>query len=234
MKVGMIQSSYLPWQGYFDFIDDVDTFVFYDDVQYTRRDWRNRNRFYSTSGSYWLTVPVHFSQTHKQEIRHTQIDYSQNWQHKHIGSLKHNYQKAPYFENYAYDLFSILETNHDSISSLNIRLIKFLADVLQINTTYMYSWEFGIGGNRNTRIIEILKHLGATEYLVGPTASAYIDKDLYAAAGIKLNYKAYDYSEYAQPSKKFQSNLSVIDLLFNCGENSRRYLKSTSENKVVI
>jgi hypothetical protein len=98
----------------------------------------------------------------------------------------------------------------------------------------MYSWEFGIGGNRNTRIIEILKHLGATEYLVGPTASAYIDKDLYAAAGIKLNYKAYDYSEYAQPSKKFQSNLSVIDLLFNCGENSRRYLKSTSENKVVI
>ena len=98
----------------------------------------------------------------------------------------------------------------------------------------MYSWEFGIRGSRNTRIIEILKHLDATEYLVGPNASAYIDEDLYAAAGIKLKYKAYDYSDYAQQGKKFQSNLSVIDLLFNCGEDSRQHLKSTSENKVVI
>lgn len=220
----MIQSSYIPWRGYFDFIDDCDLFVFYDDVQYTHRSWRNRNRIKTDRGPMWLSVPV----LHNQEtlIQQAQIDYSTRWSDKHMRSLTLAYSKAPYFEAYAPGFFDILRSRPKTISELNVRASAWIMEQLGISTRTRMSNEFGIHGDKEERPLRILRHLGATAYLAGPTAKPYTDSEKFRRAGVALEFKVYDYPEYPQLHGAFEPNVTVLDLLFNCGPQARRYLKS--------
>lgn len=231
MKVGMIQSCYLPWRGFFDFIDDVDLFVIYDDVQYTRKDWRNRNKIKTSAGTRWITVPVCFSQNNAVRILDAKIDYSQAWQRKHIGSITQAYRQAPYFNDYADNLFTLLNRPFETISQLNVALIRWCMQQLDICVPLRFSQEFSGGGDRNDRILGILRQLGCTEYLVGPAASVYIDEAAYRREGIGLSYKSYSYQPYPQLHGVFDGAVSAIDLLFNCGPGARRALKSNEPNR---
>src|SRR5581483_4169633 len=133
MKVGVIQSNYIPWRGYFDFIDSVDLFVFHDDLQYTKNDWRNRNRILTPAGLRWLTVPVSYKYV-EQKIDEVSIDYQQNWAARHIQLLEANYRRSPFFWDYIDELGSILEKPFASISELNVTVCKWLMHVLEIHT----------------------------------------------------------------------------------------------------
>lgn len=228
MIMGMIQSNYLPWRGYFDFIDDCDLFVFYDDVKYTHKDWRNRNRIKTENGLLWLSVPViHDSST---KLENAYIDYSKNWINKHIRNIKQSYQKCKYFDDYAEELFYIISSRYETISRLNIKLIYWMMSKLDIVTLTRMSSEFSIEGDKYDRPLKILQHLGAKTYISGPQARPYTDQNAYQESGIELLYKSYDYRKYPQLYGEFENSISVIDLLFNCGPQSREYLKSRAPN----
>ena len=226
MRAGIIQSNYLPWRGYFDFIDDVDVFVFYDDVQYTDKDWRNRNRIKTPSGLLWLSVPV--QHTRQSLIQTAAIRSDTRWAEKHIRSLQCAYQKAPFYADYADHLFAMLRENHATISDLNITLCQWIMQQLNIHTAVRRSSEFQATGDKFERPLKLLLELGATAYLSGPAARPYLDAAQYQAAGITVDYKTYDYSAYPQLWGAFEGSVSVLDLLFNTGPEARRYLKSLS------
>jgi hypothetical protein len=220
----MIQSNYIPWRGYFDFIDDCDLFVFYDDVQYTHRDWRNRNRIKTERGPAWLSVPViHDRETLIQDAR---IDYGSRWVDKHIRSLRLAYGKAPYFERHGEAFFALLEARPQTISELNVRTCSWIMAQLGIRTQTRMSSEFGITGDRTERPLRILQRLGASAYLTGPSSRPYTDPSRFRDARIRLEFKVYDYPEYPQLHGAFEPAVTVLDLLFNCGPQARRYLKS--------
>ena len=233
MRVGVIQSNYIPWRGYFDFIDDVDLFVFHDDLQYTKGDWRNRNKIKTPKGLVWLTVPVKYHKT-SQLILETNIDYSQKWQAAHINKFRANYIKAPFFK----DAMALLEEGlayaDPIISQLNIRLIKLICDYLGITTPFVNSRDLAVTGAKTEKLIRLLKKVSATTYVSGPTAKVYLDETLFRENGIRLEYKTYDYLPYPQQWGEFIGNVSVLDLIANTGPEARCFLKSISPNEVVV
>ena len=232
MKVGMIQSNYIPWRGYFDFIDDVELFVFYDDVQYTHRDWRNRNRIKTANGLIWLSVPViHGSHT---LIRDAAISYKERWTDKHIRSIAHAYAASPYYRQYADEFFDILNMRLPTISDLNVAICRWAMTKLGISTRTILASEIDAVGDKFDRPVTMLKKLGATAYLSGPAAKPYTDPQLFRDAHISLEYKSYEYSEYPQLHGKFEPFVSILDLLFNTGPAARSHLKSVKENERVL
>lgn len=227
----MVQSNYIPWRGYFDLIDDVDLFVFYDDVRYTAKNWRNRNRIKTANGPKWLSVPVrHHRDTLIQEA---EIDYKQRWVGKHIRSLTLAYEKAPFFKTYAGPYFDLLARRFSTISALNVAACRWVMDCLAIHARTCMSAELGIAGATRNRPLAILKRLGATAYLSGPTAKPYTDVEAFAAAGIGLEFKSYEYADYPQLHGTFEARVSILDLLFNCGSEARRHLKSLKPNETL-
>jgi hypothetical protein len=226
----MVQSNFMPWRGYFDLIDDCDLFVFYDDVQYTHKGWRNRNRIKTHSGPIWVSVPV--LHDHSTLIENAIIDYSGRWVAKMVRSISLAYQKARYFQSYAPGLFEILESKRETISELNIALCSYLMRQLGITTEIRKSREFGVAGDKFERPLRILRALGATSYLSGPAAKPYTDASAFRKAGIELLYKTYVYDEYPQIHGTFCPDVSVVDLLFNCGPEARAHLKSLVTNEV--
>lgn len=232
-KVGIVQSNYIPWRGYFDFIDDVDLFIFHDDLQYTKCDWRNRNKIKTPNGLLWLSVPVKYHKT-SQQICDTQIDYSQSWQQKHINQIKTHYHKAPFYHLYADEFFTMIAQKFETISKLNISLIKWCMSKLLIDTPLRMSSEFSPVGSKTDRLIDILQKADATTYLSGPKAKDYLEPEKFAEAGIQLQYKLYQYKDYPQLWVPFEPAVTILDLLFNCGESSREYLKSLIENEEYI
>lgn len=233
MRVGIIQSNYIPWRGYFDFIDSVDIFVFHDDLQYTKNDWRNRNKIKTKTGLVWLTVPVKYNKT-SQLISETAIDYSQQWAKKHMNMIRENYQKAPYFKEIAEPFFEIISKYHSSISDLNIEIVKFIMDQLSIKTQIKMSCELAPEGVKTARVMDVLKKIGATRYLSGPAAKDYLDENMFAENKIRLEYKSYDYPEYPQLWGPFEGPVSVLDLLFNTGPDARKFLKSNIPDMAVL
>ena len=234
MRLGAIQSNYIPWRGYFDFIQSVDLFVFYDDVQYTKGDWRNRNKIRSNSDStLWLTVPV----LHKhldQLILETKIDYTKSWQRTHLKTFRANYFNAPFFQT-AFDLFELgLSKKHNSISELNIFLIEKLNQFLEIRTPCRLSSEYNLRGQRTERLIDLMHKTKATTYLSGPSAKAYLEEDVFKSDHFNLEFKTYDYSPYFQIHGAFDGFVSVLDLVANLGPNAKSFLKSNSQAKDMI
>ena len=223
MKVGTIQSNFLPWRGYFDFIREVDLFIIHDDLQYTKGDWRNRNKIKTPHGTRWITVPVHYHHT-DQLIEETEIDNSKPWARSMLNRIQNSYQKAPFFESYFSELSDLLLEPAASISDLNLRLINWVCSHLEIKTPLSFSREYHPKGVKTERLIGLLKQVGATAYLSGPAAKVYIEPELFEQAGIRLEYKVYDYPEYEQLYPPFDPAVSVIDLLFMLGEDSKNYL----------
>lgn len=232
MKVGIIQSSYLPWRGFFDFIASVDVFVILDTVQYSKGSWRNRNKIKTPKGAEWVTVPV-LHNSLSQRIIDTQIDYSKPWKKKQIGSWTANYGASPYFDTLM-SLLEPLDVQHDTISQLNIHLITKICEFLEIKTPLISSTTVDGKGVKTDRLIDILRKLGATSYLSGPSADDYLDKDAFKKSGIGLEYKSYVYDPYPQLWGDFIGEVTVLDLIANCGPMSRNFLFSKVPNQIII
>ena len=225
----MIQSSYIPWRGYFDLIDDVDRFVFYDDVQYSKGSWRNRNRIKTPRGLAWITVPVR----HKglaQLICDTEIDFGVAWEERQLGQLREAYAEAPYFRQALSFLESALARKFRTISELNVFLVKELCAYLGIRTELVTSSQYPVQGAKTERLLALLKAAGATAYVSGPTAKDYLVESEFGAAGIELEYKSYDYAPYPQKWGAFEGAVTVLDLIANCGPVARSHLKSRTPN----
>lgn len=230
MKVGIIQSNFLPWRGYFDFIRETDLFILHDDLQFTKGDWRNRNKIKTPRGVEWITVPVHYHHT-SQIIEETQVDYSTPWVQKILNRIRESYRRAPCFEPYFSELADLLLQPAASISDLNLRLINWVCHQLEIDTSIKLSREYHPQGAKTERLIGILQQVKASTYLSGPAAKAYLLPELFGQAGILLEYKQYDYPQYDQLYPPFESKVSVIDLLFMKGKDAIIYM-GTKEKQV--
>ena len=225
MKAGIIQSNFLPWLGYFDFIRETDLFIIHDDLQYTKGDWRNRNRIKTPRGVEWITVPVHYRNT-GQLIEETPVDYSFPWARRMLNRIRESYQRAPHLEPYFSELNDLLTQPAACISDLNLRLLHWVCRGLEIDTPIRMSRAYHPQGTKTERLIGILTQAKATTYLSGPAAQAYIIPAMFEQAGIQLEYKQYNYLEYEQLYPPFELGVSVIDLLFMKGKEARFYLEN--------
>lgn len=225
--VAIVQSSYIPWRGYFDLIGLADEFVLYDDAQYTKRDWRNRNRIKTPQGLQWLTIPVQVKGKYLQRICETQIE-SPDWAARHWKAFVHNYASAPHFDRYrAFFEELYLGSEERFLSAINRRFLEAICGLLGIETTFTWSTDYGGEGTKTERLVDLCRQARATVYLSGPRAKEYMDESLFDEAGIKLTYMDYSgYPEYPQLHPPFDPAVTVLDLLFNTGEDAPRYLKS--------
>ncbi|SIQ96359.1 WbqC family protein [Marinobacterium stanieri] len=229
-RVAISQSNYIPWKGYFDLINSVDVFVLYDDVQYTRRDWRNRNKVKTSTGVKWLTIPVDVKGKYLQKINETQVS-DPLWNIRHWEEIKRLYGKTPYFSLYAeqFEMF-YLSCGHKYLSDINKEAISLINRILGIGTTILNSSDFVMEQGRTERLLDICKQVGGTAYLSGPTAQAYFDEGLAQSMGVTVEWMDYGgYPEYPQLYPPFEHGVTILDLLFNTGPDARRYMKSFSE-----
>jgi hypothetical protein len=226
-KIAILQSNYIPWKGYFDLIAKSDTFVIYDEVQYTKNDWRNRNLIKTTNGPEWITIPVRQISL-DQKIEETKIT-THHWAKKHVSTLQGNYSKSPFFKSYKDAIFSLYEIKSEYISEINLSFIKGICKLLDINTDIIRSNELNLHGDKNSRLLEACKKLGATTYISGPSAKNYLNVELFDDANIKVDWMDYsDYKEYNQLFPPFQHGVTILDLIFNLGPQAKDYLKYTS------
>lgn len=224
LRVAVLQSNYIPWKGYFDIINDVDLFIFYDDVQYTKNDWRNRNKIKVVNGTSWLTIPVG---TDTDRLI-CEVSISDNrWQKKHWRTLSQAYSKAPFFPTYAPFLEDFyLNRFWNSLSELNQYLILHISrDFLESGTEFVDSRDFLAEGSKQDRLLEILSKAKATRYISGPAAKNYIEEERFASAGIELVWKDYsNYPEYPQFHPPFEHGVTILDLLFHTGPEAPYYI----------
>ena len=225
-RIAIVQSNYIPWKGYFDMIAAVDEFILYDDMQYTRRDWRNRNQIKTAHGVQWLTIPVKVKGKYHQTIRETEIAGSQ-WAQHHWKALLQNYRTAPYFSEIAAwlePLYGAEPPTH--LSQLNRRLIEAVCAYLGIKTTISNSWDYPLSEGKSERIADLCAAAGGAEYISGPTAKDYIQEAIFAERGIALTWFDYtQYPSYPQLWGNFTHGVTILDLLFNCGKDSYRYMR---------
>ena len=225
-KIAILQSNYIPWKGYFDMIAAVDEFILFDDMQYTRRDWRNRNLIKTPQGVQWLTVPVHVKGKYHQKIRETEIDGS-GWSPTHWKALLQNYRNAPHFSEVAAMLEPIyLNESFEYLSALNRRLIESICQYLGITTKITNSWSYKLIDGKTERLADLCIQAGGSEYISGPSAKDYIVEKAFNEVGLKLNWFEYEgYPEYPQLWGDFDHRVTILDLLFNCGRQAYRYMK---------
>jgi hypothetical protein len=224
-KVAIVQSNYIPWKGYFDLIATVDEFILYDDVQYTRGDWRNRNKIKTPHGLHWLTIPVQVKGKYRQRIRDAEIACP-DWAAEHWKKLELNYRRATYYKDIADLLAPLYEESHRNLSQLNRRFIEVLARYIGVDTTISNSWDYTLVDGKTARLANLCAQAGATEYISGPSAKDYIDESVFACQGIKLTWFDYSgYPEYPQLWGSFEHGVTFLDLLFNCGRDARRYMR---------
>jgi hypothetical protein len=225
-RVAIVQSNYIPWKGYFDMIAAVDEFVLYDDMQYTRRDWRNRNQIKTPQGVQWLTVPVKVKGKYHQAIRETELDGT-DWAADHWKALAQNYRRAPHFAEIAAWLEPLyLDSTHTMLSAMNRRFLEAVCGYLGIRTTIRNSWDYTLEEGKSERLASLCAQAGGTEYISGPAAKDYIEEVAFTARGLKLSWFDYaGYPEYPQLWGEFTHSVSILDLLFNCGREAPRYMK---------
>ena len=228
-KIAILQSNYIPWKGYFDIINSVDEFIIYDEVQYTKNDWRNRNKVKTSAGIKWLTIPVFH--TIDQSISETRTT-NNLWRKKHWATITQNYKKAEYFGRYK-DVFEELYLGDDTLlSKINFRFILAVNKLLGINTKLSSSASYPSRGGKTERLVQICSQAGAAEYVSGPSARDYIDKEAFAKENISLTWFDYaGYTRYPQLYPPFEHTVSIIDLIFNAGPDAHKYMKSFGENR---
>lgn len=225
-KVLITQSNYIPWKGYFDNINQADVFVIFDDMQYTRRDWRNRNYIKTSNGLKWLTIPVEVKGKYYQKINETKIAEN-NWSKVHVNLIKENYKNAAFYT----DMITWIEELYKKagemnyLTDVNIYLLKEICKFLNINTEFIDSRWLEMKEDKTGRLVHICKQLNATEYLTGPAAKSYMEHLQFETENIKLTYFNYEgYPEYQQLYPPFQHGVSILDLILNCGSDSEKKL----------
>ncbi|NYH10305.1 WbqC family protein [Pseudomonas moraviensis] len=220
----VLQSNYIPWKGYFDLIHDADVFVFYDDLQFTKNDWRNRNKLKTSTGSDWITIPV--GGNSNRLICEVELK-SSAWQIKHWKTIEQNYGKTPYFKLYK-DFFEdvYLQRQWKNLSELNQFLIRAIStDILGMKTEFKDSRDYTLSGRKLDRLMDLVVQTGGTKYISGPAAKDYIDPSIFLSAGIELLWKSYaNYPQYEQRFAPFEHGVSILDLLFNVGPDAAWYI----------
>jgi hypothetical protein len=224
MRVAILQSNYIPWKGYFDIVGHVDLFVFHDDLQYTKGDWRNRNKIKTHKGAEWITVPCGTSE-HR---RICDVELTDNaWQRKHWNLIQSYYRNAPFFDLYSTFFKDIyLKQAWTNLSEMNQYIIKSISiELFHLDTRFDDSRHYNLSKSKGERVIELLKKVGATRYLSGPSAKSYINKSAFEAENIGLDWMSYhDYPQYPQLYPPFIHEVSVIDLIFNTGPGAASYM----------
>ncbi|WP_230530748.1 WbqC family protein [Microvirga roseola] len=231
-SVAITQSNYIPWRGYFDLLRSVDHVVLLECVQYTRRDWRNRNRIKTANGPLWLTIPVEVKGRYGQAIDETLIANAE-WVEGHIRSIQLAYQRAAYFDAVSPWLFSLLRSAADDplLTKVNEHLIRGLCRSLDIATpiarcTDILERDASRAMNATDRLLKICLETGATQYVSGPAARSYLDVSIFERNGIEVCWMDYSgYPEYPQLWGAFEPSLSIVDLLLNTGPNARSFLE---------
>ncbi|HYD82300.1 MAG TPA: WbqC family protein [Paucimonas sp.] len=222
-RIAIVQSNYIPWKGYFDLIAAVDEFILYDDAQFTVRDWRNRNKIKTPKGSEWMTIPVGADRNRR--IRDVTVPAS-GWQRKHWKTLEANYRHAPFFEEIAIILWPLYLRDYANLSVLNRDFIEAVCRYLGITTEITNSWDYNLTGGKTERLVGLCRQSGATEYISGPSAKDYIEEEQFLNQEISLTWFDYvGYPKYPQLWGEFTHEVSIVDLLFNCGKASPNYMK---------
>lgn len=229
-KIAILQSNYIPWKGYFDLINRVDEFIIYDDMQYTRRDWRNRNKIKTPQGLKWLTIPVEVKGKYYQKIHETKISDG-NWANSHWGQIKQYYAKSPYFNVYKDQLEELyLNCSEEYLSEINYRFIVAICEILSIDTKIRWSSEFSLLDGKTERLLGICKDCQADVYISGPAAKGYFDEELAKQEGIAVEWIDYSgYPEYPQLFPPFEHSVTVLDLIFNMGSEARLYMEKHTD-----
>jgi hypothetical protein len=229
-KIAILQSNYIPWKGYFDLINMVDEFVIFDTVQYTKNDWRNRNKIKTNHGVQWLSIPC-AQKSLSQKIVETRIT-DPRWARKHWQTILQNYSKTPYFKDYR-EIFEdfYLGNVDDFLSNVNCSLISIINDVLGIKTKISLSSQYDLLEGQTEKLLGICEQAGANAYLSGPSAKDYFDTGLADSKGIQVEWMDYSgYPEYRQLHGPFEHGVTILDLIFNEGPNAKKYMKSFGYN----
>lgn len=228
-KVAILQSNYIPWKGYFDLIASVDEFIFYDEMQYTKNDWRNRNLIKTKDGLKWLTIPV---KTKGHISNFTRINEaavaSSIWSKKHLKTIEEEYSKAKFFEFYVDKIRELYykASYLDKLCEINYEMIYFVLDVLEINTKISFSQDYGLIEGKTERLIDLVQKAQGKEYISGPAAKDYIKEELFFNNNIKLSWMSYEnYPTYKQLHGDFVHNVSILDLILNCGPHSKDFFR---------
>ena len=220
-KVAILQSNYIPWRGYFDILSYADEFILYDEVQYTKNDWRNRNKIKTAGGSLWLTIPVLSSSSMK--ISDVRID-NNHWQKKHYKSITESYSKAPFYKQVKPMLERIyLESEYTFLSEVNLYCLRKINAYLELSTKITLSSDFAkTTSDRNQRLVELVKHVKGDTYLTGPSALGYLDIEMFEANGISVKCIDYSgYSKYPQLHGVFTPVVSIIDTIMMLGKDAK-------------
>ena len=222
--VVVLQPGYLPWLGFFDQVRRADVFVYYDDVQYDKHGWRNRNRIKTQHGPLWLTVPVRHSGLDCPKILDVVIDDRTAWARKHVASIRQAYARAPHLTRYLPELEELLERRWERLVDLDIALADVMCRWLGLSRRMERSSLLGIDGERSERLVRLCQHLGARTYVSGDAARTYLDLTLFETAGIRVEWQAFQHPVYQQLHGEFVPFLSAIDLVLNCGDRARAVL----------
>lgn len=227
-KVAIIQSNYIPWKGYFDLIRMVDEFILYDDMQFTRRDWRNRNLIKTPQGLKWLTIPVKVKGKFEQKIMDTEIE-DFRWANNHWQTFRLFYSKSPHFKDFEPVFEQAFRESKEisHLSQVNFHFISLICTLLKITTKLSWSSDYTLVDGKTERLVGLCQAAGADHYLSGPSAMNYIDGSLFQKAGIGLEFIDYSgYPEYSQLYGKFEPGVTILDLIFNEGPNAVKFMKN--------
>lgn len=227
-RVAILQSNYIPWKGYFHLINSVDEFILYDTAQFTKNDWRNRNKIKTPRGVTWLTIPVRHN--FGQAIQDTLVS-DPTWSQKHWDSLRQSYSKAEHYKDYA-ALFTSLYRSvaaEQRLSTINYRFLCEICSILGIRTAITWSRDYQLVAGQTERLVDLCRQAGADEYLSGPSAKGYINEKLFLDSNVRFRYVDYSgYPEYQQLYPPFEHSVSILDLIFNEGSDASNYIRRIS------
>jgi hypothetical protein len=228
MMIATHQPIFLPWPGFFAKAIMADCFVLLDDVQFPRgRSWMNRNRLKNEQGELWLTVPVHKKGRDLQQIRDVELFNETNWKRKHLRGIRQNYTNAPFLNDYFPYLERIYNNDHQKLISLNLALIRYLLETLGLECQVLLQSDLKITGRATDLILRVCRQLDAERYLTLKMSMKHLDKKKMNRAGVELVALSYQAPVYPQLWGEFLSNLSVLDLLMNCGPKSNTLVRSS-------
>jgi hypothetical protein len=231
--LAVLQPGYLPWLGFFDQMQRADAFVFFDDVQFDKQGWRNRNRLKSPQGPVWLTVPILHKGRTGQNINQVEINSAVDWAGSHIRTIRQLYARAPFIDLYLPELEETLMREWHYLVDLDLELIGLFCQWLGLDRPTYRASELGIGGDRTTRLLNLCRHFKADTYLSGDAARDYLDEDLFKESSIRVEWQDYAHPTYPQLHGDFISHLSILDLILNVGKSSLDTLSLRHEHKNV-
>jgi hypothetical protein len=228
VTIVVLQPGYLPWLGFFDQLRRADVFVYYDDVQYDKHGWRNRNRIKTQTGPLWLTVPVRHGGLGLPVIREVEIDTRTDWARKHVASIRQAYARAPFLGDYLPALEELLHRRWQRLVDLDVAVVDLMASWFGLTRRIERSSALNIGGDKTERLVNICRHFGGSTYLSGAVAQDYLDEAWFERNGIAVEWQRFEHPVYPQLHGPFIAYLSALDVVLNCGADAAAILAAAA------